>query len=121
MKITNGRGFDVVLDCSGSVHAVEALPCIAAKCGRVVYGAMYPNDYNMPFNIARICYFNELTITGSFCSPYAFPRAVQWIERLDLSDFTNTVFDLDDGEQAFAAQMTGKYPKILIRCNPDLE
>ena len=121
MHITGGRGFDVVLDCSGSVHAVEALPLIASKCGRVVYGAMYPNNYNMPFNIARICYFNELTITGSFCSPYAFPRAVQWIERLDLRDFTNTVFDLDDGEQAFAAQMTGKYPKILIRCNSDLE
>ena len=34
---------------------------------------------------------------------------------------TSKVFELDDGVEAFAAQLTGKYPKILIRCNPDID
>lgn len=37
-KITDGRGYDVVLDCSGSVHAVEPLPDITAKGGTLIYG-----------------------------------------------------------------------------------
>ena len=65
-EITDGRGFDVVLDCSGSVYAVEPLPDIAANGGTLIYGAQYPNDYNMSFNISKYCYFKELTITGVF-------------------------------------------------------
>lgn len=33
MELTGGRGYDVVLDCSGSVHAATSLPDITAKCG----------------------------------------------------------------------------------------
>ncbi len=121
MKLTGGLGYDITLDCSGSVYAVENLPVITAKCGTLVYGAMYPPNYCMPFNIAQICYFKELTVTGSMCSPYTFPRALQMLTHYDLSEFTKKVFELDDGVAAFEAQMTGKYPKILIRCNPDID
>ena len=121
MELTGGRGYDVVLDCSGSVHAATSLPDITAKCGMLIYGAQYPNDYEMPFNLSKYCYFNEITVTGVMVAPYAYPRALQMLPRLNLECLTNTVFDLDDGVAAFDAQLTGKYPKILIRCNPDLE
>ena len=121
MELTGGRGYDVVLDCSGSVHAAISLPDITAKCGMLIYGAQYPNDYEMPFNLSKYCYFNEITVTGVMVAPYAYPRALQMLPRLNLECLTNTVFDLDDGVAAFDAQLTGKYPKILIRCNPDLE
>ncbi len=120
-EITGGLGYDVVLDASGSVHAVEPLPDIAAKCGTLIYGAQYPNDYEMPFNISKYCYFKELTITGVYVAPYAYPRALQMLTRMNLKPLTSKVFDLDDGVEAFKAQLSGKYPKILIKCNPDLE
>ena len=75
MDITDGRGFDVVIDCSGSTKAVYDLPYITAKGGKLIYAAMYPNDFEMPLNIYKYCYANELTITGMYVSPYAFPRA----------------------------------------------
>lgn len=121
MKITDGRGFDTVVDCSGSVHAVGALPKITAKGGTLLYGAMYPNDFEMPFNLYEYCYFNELTVSGFYVAPYAFPRAIQMIQKFNLEDLTTKVFDIDDAEEAFKAQISGKYPKILIRCNKDLE
>ena len=34
-----------------------------------------------------------------------------------LEDFTAKVFDIDDAEAAFEAQISGKWHKILIRCN----
>ena len=117
MKITRGLGYDVVIDCSGSVHAVYPLPGITAKGGKLIYAAMYPNTYEMPLNLYKYCYFNELTITGLYVAPYAFPRALQIMPRFQLEDFTSKVFDIDDAEEAFATQVTGKYPKILIRCN----
>ena len=42
MELTDGRGYDVVIDCSGSVKAVYDLHFITAKGGKLLYAAMYP-------------------------------------------------------------------------------
>jgi (R,R)-butanediol dehydrogenase/meso-butanediol dehydrogenase/diacetyl reductase/L-iditol 2-dehydrogenase len=117
MDITDGRGFDVVIDCSGSTKAIYDLPYITAKGGKLIYAAMYPNDYEMPLNIYKYCYAHELTITGLYVSPYAFPRAWNMFPKFDLSAFTETVFPIDDAAEAFKAQISGKHVKILIECN----
>ncbi len=116
-EITGGLGFDVVVDCSGSVHAVKPLLEITSMGGTLVYAAMYPNDYEMPLNLYKYCYFKEMTITGLYVAPYAYPRASQVMSRFKLDDFIDTVFELDDCAEAFEAQISGKHPKILIRCN----
>ena len=120
-RITGGRGFDVVFDCTGSTKAVYDLPFVTAKGGKLIYSAMYPNDFEMPLNLYKFCYYNELTITGMYVAPYAFPRAAQMLPELDLAPLTAKVFELEDAVAAFDAQVSGKYPKILIRCNKDLE
>ncbi len=120
-RITGGLGFDVVFDCTGSTKAVYDLPFVTAKGGKLIYSAMYPNDFEMPLNLYKFCYYNELTITGLYVAPYAFPRAAQMLPELDLEPLTAKVFELEDAVAAFDAQVSGKYPKILIRCNKDLE
>ena len=116
-ELTGGLGYDVVIDCSGSVRGIEPLPRIAARGGRLVFAAMYPGSYEFPLNIHQYCYLNELTITGLYISPYTYPRAAQVMSRLDLEALTQAVFELDDAVAAFEAQVSGKYPKVLIRCN----
>ena len=116
-QITGGLGFDRVLDASGSVKAVPDLLGYASPGGTLIYGAMYPNDFEMPFNIAQWSYFKELTISGLFVSPYAFPRALQLLPTLDLEVFTQAVFDLDQATEAFAVHLSGTFPKVVIRCN----
>ncbi len=117
LELTDGRGYDVVIDASGSVRAVRGVLDIAAKGGTVVYGAMYPADFEMPLNLSDYLYLKELTITGVFVSPYAFPRALQILPHLDVDELTAAVFDLDDAPAAFAAHMSGEHPKVVIRCN----
>ena len=107
----------MVIDCSGSTKAVYDLPYITAFGGKLVYAAMYPNEYEMPLNLYKFLYANELTLTGMYVSPYAFPRAWQIFPRFQLEEFTSTVFSIDDAEEAFKAQVSGKHIKILIECN----
>ncbi|CAN5359222.1 zinc-dependent alcohol dehydrogenase family protein [soil metagenome] len=116
-EITDGRGFDIVIDASGSPRAVGGLLDIAAKGATVVYGAMYPADFQMPLNLSDYLYLKELTVTGVFVSPYAFPRALQILPHLDLDELTRSVFDLEDATEAFAVHVSGRYPKVIIRCN----
>jgi (R,R)-butanediol dehydrogenase/meso-butanediol dehydrogenase/diacetyl reductase/L-iditol 2-dehydrogenase len=106
-----------VVECSGSPRAVYDLPFIVAKGGFLLYAAMYPGDFEMPLNLFQHCYFNEITITGMYVAPYAYPRAAAMLPRMQLEDFTSKVFYIDDCEEAFKAQISGKYPKILIECN----
>lgn len=116
-EITGGRGYDVVVDASGSVHAVRGLLDIAAKGATVVYGAMYPAQFELPLNLSDYLYLKELTLTGVFVSPYAFPRALAVLPHLALDELTQSVFDLEDAAEAFAVHVSGRYPKVVIRCN----
>lgn len=117
MKITGNRGYDVVIDCSGSVRAVEALPEITARGGKLIYAAMYPNEYEMPLNLYKAFFSKEITITGMYVAPYAYPRAMQIMPRMKLEDFTHAIYSMDRAQEAFAAQVSGKHPKVLIKCN----
>jgi len=116
-EITQGRGFDIVIDASGSPRAVHSLLDIAAKGATVVYGAMYPHDFEMPLNLSDYLYLKELTLTGVIISPYTFPRALQILPHLNVDDLTQAVIDLDNAEEAFDVHISGKYPKVVIRCN----
>jgi (R,R)-butanediol dehydrogenase/meso-butanediol dehydrogenase/diacetyl reductase/L-iditol 2-dehydrogenase len=121
LDITGGLGYDLVMEVSGAPKAAELAVKLAANAGRVIFVAMYPNDYEMPLNLYRYCYKKEIEFTGTFVAPYAFPRSAQILSRMDLDDFTNAVYDIDDAEDAFDAHLSGKHPKVLIRCNKDLD
>ena len=120
-KITGGWGFDVVIDASGSKYAAAALPEVTAKGGRIVYAAQYPNDYEMPLNLFEYLYEHELTLTGVYASPYVYPRTAEVMSKLDLADLTQKIFPLDQIKEAFDCHLSGKYPKVIVKCNPDLE
>jgi 2-desacetyl-2-hydroxyethyl bacteriochlorophyllide A dehydrogenase len=120
MKITDGRGYDVVIDVSGAVKALANLPKITAKGGMLLFGAMYPNTYEFPINLYQYCYSNEIAFTGFYVSPYTYPRALQLLPKMKLDKFITKAFPIDQAEEAFAAQVSGKYLKILIECNADI-
>ena len=120
MKITDGRGYDVVIDASGSVKAVINLPKITAKGGMLLYAGMYPNTFEMPLNLFQYCYLNEIAVTGFFVSPYTYPRAIQLLPKMKLDRFIEKSYPIAQAEEAFAAQVSGKYLKVLIECNPDI-
>ena len=116
-RLTGGLGYDIAIDVSGAPAAAVTLPPITALGGTILYGAMYPPDYEMPLNLYTYSYRRELTIAGLFLSPYTFPRAVALLERLDMSPYIEKAFPLDRVSEAFDWHMTGKNLKVLIQCN----
>ena len=115
-EITEGRGFDNIVETSGNPRACEQALAMTAAGGHIVYPAMYAADYNLPLNLYRECYLSEKTIHGCLMSPYSFPRTVQMLPRLQLRPLIQRVHTLDEYQQAYDDAISGKYIKIVFDC-----
>lgn len=119
-ELTGGLGYDIVVEVSGFSPAAH-IPLEIASCGgTVLFSAMFPNTFELPINLYQYCYKKELTITGTLVAPYAFPRALALMSRMNYEAFTRKTYPIEEAEAAFATHLTGKYPKVLICCNQDL-
>lgn len=119
MEITNGIGYDVIIECSAVPSAAEAVLKCTAKFANVLFVAQFPNEYELPVNLFEYCYMRQINITGMYCSHYNFERTAEYLKYVDVSDFTSDeqIYDIDDVEEAFRVHLSAKYPKVLIRCN----
>ncbi|MCL1848691.1 MAG: alcohol dehydrogenase catalytic domain-containing protein [Clostridiales bacterium] len=119
-KITEGRGFDCVVEASGFIPAAKIPIQIAANAATLMYISMFDNDFEMPINNFDVFHQRELTFTCTRVAPYSFPRTQQILPYMDLEPFTQKSFLLKDAVEAFECHMSGQYPKVLINCNEDL-
>jgi (R,R)-butanediol dehydrogenase/meso-butanediol dehydrogenase/diacetyl reductase/L-iditol 2-dehydrogenase len=113
-KLTDGRGFDVVIDASGNVKAAKQCIFLADNKGTILWAAVYGKDVEIgvpPF----LMYAKELTITSTFVSPYSFPRALAMLPRLELKSLITDIVPLKDIRKAFELHKAGKSIKILIK------
>lgn len=121
-RITDGRGFDVVIEASGSWRACDGIEKLVGRGGTLeFFAALYRHDYNYQLNLLN-AFFQEIKIiAGVMQSPYMFPRSVALADELDLDALLvdGCVFDAENFEEAFAAQMDGRTIKSLLRFNPE--
>ena len=113
-KLTEGRGFDVVIEASSDLKAARQAISLAGKCGMVVWAAVYPVEAEIgvpPFTM----YARELTIRSVFVSPYSFPRALNLLPKLDIKSLITNIMPLKDIKKAFELHATRKPIKILIQ------
>ncbi len=113
-KLTDGRGFDVVIDASGNVKAAKQCIFLADNKGTILWAAVYGKDVEIgvpPF----LMYAKELTITSTFVSPYSFPRALAMLPKLELKSLITDIVPLKDIKKAFELHKAGKSIKILIK------
>ena len=124
MKITDGRGFDVVIEASGSWRACDGIEELVGKGGTLeFFAALYRHDYDYKLNLLN-AFFKEIRIVGGvFQSPYAFPRSIALVNTLDLDPILemDCVFTPENFEDAFEAQMNGRTIKSLVQFTPDVE
>jgi (R,R)-butanediol dehydrogenase/meso-butanediol dehydrogenase/diacetyl reductase/L-iditol 2-dehydrogenase len=111
-KLTDYRGFSVCFEASGRPEVARQLLYLAESAGTVVWAAVYPQEAEVGVS-PSFMYSRELKIHSVRVSPYAFPRAVQLMPKLNLKPLIS-VRELDDAVQAFADQKAGKGVKILL-------
>ncbi len=112
-KLTDERGFDVCFEASGRPEVARQLILLAEGCGTIVWAAVYPTESEVavpPFYM----YQKELTIRSVKVSPYAFPRSMHLLPKLNLKPMI-TVFPLRDVVRAFQAHQGGKGIKIMLQ------
>jgi (R,R)-butanediol dehydrogenase/meso-butanediol dehydrogenase/diacetyl reductase len=115
MELTNGLGYDMVFEVSGSPKASEPCLKIMAKGGTVVYFAVYPPKYEMPLNLYEL-YRKEGRIQTVFTDPVIMPRVINLVPRLQLDKIIGKVMPLSEGPEAFKLFEQSIYPKILLKC-----
>jgi (R,R)-butanediol dehydrogenase/meso-butanediol dehydrogenase/diacetyl reductase/L-iditol 2-dehydrogenase len=112
-KLTDGRGFDTVIDASGKLAVAKQALSLADACATVVWAAMYPEDAEVGVP-PSFMYHKELTIKGVFVSPYAFPRSLNLLTVLNLQPLIS-IMPIEKIDEAFHQLIAGKGIQVLIK------
>jgi 2-desacetyl-2-hydroxyethyl bacteriochlorophyllide A dehydrogenase len=111
-RLTDNRGFAVCFEASGRPEVARQLLYLAETAGTVVWAAVYPQESEVGVS-PSFMYSRELSIRSVRVSPYAFPRALLMLPKLNLKPLIS-IRSLDDTVQAFADQKAGKGVKTLL-------
>jgi 2-desacetyl-2-hydroxyethyl bacteriochlorophyllide A dehydrogenase len=99
--VTQGQGFDAVLECSGSIEALEQALDMAAPLGRIVMVGGYghqPLQRNLMHIVGK-----ELDVYGSRGSPHAYPQTIELVrkKRILVEPIISHRFPLNKYAEAF--------------------
>lgn len=111
---TGMLAFDCVFETSGVPAALSAALPLVARGGRLVVVAVHAEDVTIPVRPFDL-YAKELTLTGSYTSPYVFPRAVALLPRIDVRRLVSDVMPLADIAVAFERLRRAEAAKILLQ------
>lgn len=116
-ELTEGKGFDVCFEVSGSKPGISTAVAKAKITGTVMIIGMTKEPY--PVDLSAV-FAKELTLKGvRIHSQYNFIGAVELLKdgaiNEEFQSMISKVFSLDDVEEAFAfAQVPGDYFKVLV-------
>ena len=108
-------GFDKVIECVGSVGAIEeALALCGKKSTLMIFGLTAPDETVAikPYEI----FAKEISIKASFINPYTIGRAVNLLNsgRLKLDDLISTRLPLKDAATVFTDREMFKRGKVVV-------
>lgn len=108
MRLTNGRGVDLVLDASGAEVCVNMGIAMLVKGGRLVLMG-YSRSGKMNLNTSLIC-DKELSITSVFRYRHIYPLAIQAVAegKIDLRGIVTDYFTLDQAQEAMDRSVSDK-------------
>ena len=112
-KMTEGRGFDTVIDASGKLAVAKQAVSLADNCGTIVWAAMYPGGSELPV-VPSYMYARELTIKSVFVSPYCFSRALNMLPTMDLEPHIS-IKPIEKITEGFQELLKGQGMKVLIK------
>lgn len=106
------KGFDVVIEATGSTGGLEAATELARPTGTVVLKTTVAEPHRL--SLAPVV-IDELRVLGSRCGP--FPRAIEALASgaVDVRPLIEAVYPLSSGEEAFARAARRGARKILLR------
>jgi L-iditol 2-dehydrogenase len=114
-ELTDGRGADVVYECSGAGPAAQQLLRLVRRAGRYAQVGLFGKP--VAWDLDQICY-KELTVTGSNAStPTAWPRALALLAagQVQTAPLVSDIFALREWRQAFDAFEQKRGVKLVLQ------
>lgn len=96
MELTNGRGADVVLECSGNPEAVDMSLKMAKKAGTVVLVAFYKQPVTADLSYAVLNQIKILTVRGEGKNNCARALSLMSQGKIDAKKVITHTFSLDE-------------------------
>jgi (R,R)-butanediol dehydrogenase/meso-butanediol dehydrogenase/diacetyl reductase/L-iditol 2-dehydrogenase len=114
-KITNGRGFDVIFECSGAPPTIASCYSLLARGGILELIALFRPEITLDAIGQFDAMQREATIiAGVFQSPYTMERAMELLGKLNTKALTSAIFEPEDFIEGFKAQKEGKCLKTMF-------
>ena len=114
LRITEGRGADIVYECAGSDQSLAACWKAVRKEGTLVPVGMYPGPIETDFNSISM---KELRVTGSYGYVWtSWERTVELLAegRIDAESMVSHVYSLEDYAEAFRTTRDGTGVKVVL-------
>ncbi len=91
-EITDRRGFDIVIDTTGNIDALEESVNLLSKTGKLMIFSLYSPSESLALSLSHI-YKNEISIYSDFTNPYTMQRALNLIssKTLKLNEMINVI------------------------------
>lgn len=113
LLLSDGRGYDAVLEISGSQTSAQRAIHLAARGGSVVFFALYGMNFELNVNLFSL-YWKDITITAVGVPSGMFPRALRIAPSLQLSEVITAVFPFEQAMEAFDAKARGGHAKVML-------
>ena len=118
LLLTEGRGFDAVIEASGSRAAAHLAPNMVARGGSVVYFGLYGMNYNLELNLFNL-YWKDASISCVCVPSGRFPAALALAPRLHLEEVITGVFPFAQALAAFQEKLGGQHAKVTLEFPSD--
>lgn len=117
LKLTNGRGADIVVEAVGRRETWESTLGLVRKGGTILLFGGCPSGTTVPFNAEKI-HYGELHIQGAFHhTPAAVERAFRLIVsgQVSIKPLISHEMPLEKAEEALQLMGNGKALKVALR------
>ncbi|TFK20526.1 GroES-like protein [Coprinopsis marcescibilis] len=116
IKAKHPRGFDVVIEATGSERVANDSINYVRRGGTLMIYGVYSNDARVHWSPAKI-FSDEIKIIGSFAQTHCFPRAVNYLEsgKINVKGLVTDVFTIKEYPQALERLNSKKACKIVVK------
>lgn len=113
LMLSDGKGFDAVIEASGDRTSAQNAINMVARGGSVVFFGLYGMDFNLDLNLFNL-YWKDATVSA-VCVPHGqFPAALRMAARLKLEEVITGMFPFDNAVEAFQAKEAGGHAKVMV-------
>ena len=113
LKLTGGRGAEVVCEAVGKPELVAQALALVKPTGVLQLVGVNPKDSRLPLDLFDV-HFREIRIHGAFGRGTAFKRALKLMPTLGVKRLVGARFPLARIEEAFAHATAGRGAKTVI-------